>query len=118
MVMLIARLIRTHAKRNAIGIQAGIADRLAFWLTFRTAAVRGCIGRSRINRATVAVVSARLLGSSGIFAMHWVRHSMAAAFGKLVHFAASAQGSRPSRARTESMVSVEPFTSVPTSAKR
>src|SRR5580658_3598255 len=116
-VMLTARLIRTHTKRNAIGIQAGIADTAAAFLT-PGAAVRACIGSSRINRVTVAVVSARLRGPNGILPMHWVRHSTAAALGRFVHFAASAQGSRPSRARTESIVRVEPFNSVPTSANR
>jgi hypothetical protein len=50
--------------------------------------------------------------------MLWARQPIAAVFGIFAHRAASAQGSCPSRARTERIVSAEPFNSVPTSAKR
>src|ERR1019366_9528633 len=109
--------MRRDTQRNAIGIQFGIADAVTA-ARMDCPGVWICTGRSKINRAAVTLFSARAAGSSGILLMLWARQSIAAAFGSVVHFAASAQGSCPRRARTESIVRAEPFVSVPTSANK
>jgi hypothetical protein len=104
-------------QRNAIGIQFGIADAVTA-ARMVSPGVWTCTGRSKISRAAVAVRSERANGSSGILPMLRARQSIVPALGSVVHLAASAQGSCPSRARTESIVRAEPFASLPISANR
>jgi hypothetical protein len=114
-------LIRTPRARDkqstAIGIHSGAVGLLSISLTpCRTS--RDCTGRSWINDEAIANVSARASGLSGILPMLRARHSIAAVFGILANRAASVQGSCQSRARTESIVSGDPFISEPTSSKK
>ena len=103
--------------KNARGTHPGIADEVAAASSIRRA-VGFCVGSSRTSREAVARASTRACGHSGIWAMLCTRQSIIAAFGNWAHLAASAQGSCPSRARIDRIVSCEPFSSVPTSAKR
>src|ERR1700688_3449591 len=96
-IMLNARPRRRDKQRNAIGTHFGTAEAVTDAPMLR-AGVRVCTGRSRISRETVALVSTRDRRPNGILSMLWARQSIAAAFGKLAHLAASAQGSFPSRA--------------------
>jgi hypothetical protein len=100
---------------SAIGSHAGITDGAIVALLFKSDGPV-CEGRSRMSRAAVARASARACVPSGILAMYWASVLMLVAFGSLAHQAASPQGSSPNRANTDSTVSVEPLSSVPTSA--
>ena len=107
---------RAH-HRIATSCHLGTVGAAVATLSLRRA-VEVCPGRSRTSRAAVTRASIRARGPSGIFAMLCARQSIIAAFGNLVSLAASAHGSCPSRARMERIVSGEPLSSVPTSAKR
>ena len=90
--MLTASPMRRVAQTNAIDTQPGIGDAAtAERMVCPALRTRICTGRSWISREAVAFVSASVRGANGILPMLRARQSIAAAFGKVVHLAASAQ---------------------------
>jgi hypothetical protein len=77
-----------------------------------------CAGKSSTNRRLMAKSSNDCVRRMGNRAIKVASASAARAFGKGVSRAASSQGSTPSRVNAETTLSVTPFCSSPTEAKR
>jgi hypothetical protein len=77
-----------------------------------------CSGNSSTSRRLIAIWSDRSGRSKGSRAMIGASASAARAFGKEASWAASSQGSKPSRVKPETTLSGIPFCSLPIAAKR
>ena len=95
------------------------SHRFGYWSREKTVAKRQGFGAVIEHHAQFEIVAA---GSGqmlvGMSAMVRARLAAASDFGKLASRPASPHGSCPSRANTESTLSVMPFASVPIAAKR